>query len=194
MGGGGWGGGLEDVGVVLVDEVGGVAAADAVVVELGARAAGAGVAHLPEVVLHAALEDVVRGQVAQPQLARLLVGGGAAAAVGVALAVGGVEAVRGDAVDVGEEVPRPVDGLALEVVAEAPGAEHLEEGVVVRVLAHVLEVVVLAARADALLGVDGSLERGHRGGGVGLRGARGWVRRPVNTASQLIEPAPGRLA
>ena len=142
---------LEDVGVVLVDEVGGVASADAVVVQLGAGAARARVAHLPEVVLHAALEDVVLGEVAQPELAGLLVGGGAAAEVGVALAVGGVEAVRGDAIDVGEEVPRPVDGLALEVVAEAPGAEHLEEGVVVGVLAHVLEVIVLAAGADALL-------------------------------------------
>ena len=194
MGGGGWGGGLEDVGVVLVDEVGGVAAADAVVVELGARAAGAGVAHLPEVVLHAALEDVVRGQVAQPQLARLLVGGGAAAAVGVALAVGGVEAVRGDLPHFGDEFPGPVDGFLLEIIAEGPVAEHLEERVVIGVQTHVFEVIVLAARADALLGVDGSLERGHRGGWVGLRGARGWVRRPVNTASQLIEPAPGRLA
>jgi hypothetical protein len=62
--------------------VGGVAAADAVVVELGAGAAGAGVAHLPEVVLHAALEHVVLGQVAQPELAGLLVGGGAAAVEG----------------------------------------------------------------------------------------------------------------
>src|SRR5262249_38006490 len=38
-------------------------------------------------------------------------------------------------------------------IAEAPVAEHLEEGLVVGVLAHVVEVVVLAAGADALLRV-----------------------------------------
>ena len=48
------------------------------------------------------------------------------------------------------------DGLALEVVAEGPVAEHLEEGVVVGVAPHLLEVVVLARDADALLGVGGA--------------------------------------
>ncbi len=38
----------------------------------------------------------------------------------------------------------------LEVVAEGPVAKHLEEGVVVHVLAHVVQVVVLASRPDAL--------------------------------------------
>ena len=41
----------------------------------------------------------------------------------------------------------------LEVIAEAPVAEHLEERVVVGVFAHIVEVVVFAAGADALLGV-----------------------------------------
>ena len=45
------------------------------------------------------------------------------------------------------------DRFLLEVIAERPVAEHLEEGVVVGVLADVVEVVVLAAGADALLRV-----------------------------------------
>jgi hypothetical protein len=45
------------------------------------------------------------------------------------------------------------DGFLLEVVAEGPVAEHLEERVVIGVEADVVEVVVLAAGADALLGV-----------------------------------------
>eukprot|EP00966_Prymnesium_polylepis_P272236 6289816-Prymnesium_polylepis.1 len=60
--------------------------------------------------------------------------------------------------DMGLMLTRPVDGLFLEVVAKAPAAEHLEKGVVVRVHAHVLEVVVLAAGADALLGVGRALQ------------------------------------
>jgi hypothetical protein len=71
----------------------------------------------------------------------------------VAPEVGGVEAVGGRAPDLGQQLPGPVDGLLLEVVAERPVAQHLEEGVVVGVLADVLEVVVLAAGADALLAV-----------------------------------------
>ena len=51
------------------------------------------------------------------------------------------------------------DRFLLEVVAEAPVAEHLEEGVVVGVLADVVEVVVLAAGADALLRVRRPLVR-----------------------------------
>lgn len=50
----------------------------------------------------------------------------------------------------GQQLPRPSDRLALEVVAKGPVAKHLKEGVVVVVLAHIVQIVVLAARADAL--------------------------------------------
>ena len=49
------------------------------------------------------------------------------------------------------ELPREGDRVALEVVAEGEVAEHLEEGVVPRGVAHLLEIVVLAAGAHALL-------------------------------------------
>ena len=51
----------------------------------------------------------------------------------------------------GVELPRPRDRLGLEVVAEAEVAEHLEEREVAVGAADVVEVVVLAAGADALL-------------------------------------------
>ena len=57
---------------------------------------------------------------------------------------------------INEKLPRPGDGLALEVVAETPVAEHLEKRVVVGVQTHVVEIVVLAARAHALLRVGGA--------------------------------------
>jgi hypothetical protein len=50
-----------------------------------------------------------------------------------------------------KEVPREMDGLGLEVVAEREVAEHLEEGVVASGVPHVLEVIVLATHAEALL-------------------------------------------
>ena len=55
---------------------------------------------------------------------------------------------------VGEEFPGPVDGFALEVVAEAEVAEHLEEGVVVGGAADVVDV----AGAEAFLAGGGAGE------------------------------------
>ena len=51
----------------------------------------------------------------------------------------------------GDEVPGELDGAVLEVVAEREVAEHLEEGVVARGVADIVEVVVLAAGAHAFL-------------------------------------------
>ena len=70
--------------------------------------------------------------------------------------VGRRQPVRRDAEVAGQELPRPVDRLALEVVAEAPVAEHLEERVVARRPADLLEVVVLAGDPQAALVVDGA--------------------------------------
>src|SRR5690606_4647928 len=58
-----------------------------------------------------------------------------------------------------QEFPGVVNGLALEVIAEAEIPQHLEEGVVPSGIAHILEVVVLAAGAHAAL----------RTGGAGIR-------------------------
>ena len=58
-----------------------------------------------------------------------------------------------------DEVPAPRDGRLLEVVAEAEVAEHLEEHEVTLRAADVVEVVVLAAGAGALLRADGPLVR-----------------------------------
>ena len=85
------------------------------------------------------------------------------------------EALRVDAVALREQLPREGDRVGLEVVAEREVAEHLEERVVARRVADVVEVVVLAAGAHAL-----------------LRGGRARVRRlapPVNTSLNWFIPA-----
>ncbi len=69
------------------------------------------------------------------------------------------QSLERDAVLLGQQLDGPVDGLALEVVAKAPVAEHLEERVVARRPAHFLEVVVLARHAQAALVVDSALVR-----------------------------------
>ena len=129
-------------------------------VDLGAGAAGAGVAHHPEVVLLVAVDDVDVGIEADaaeffgPDVPGFLV-----ALSGVALAGlvdGGEDACRRELPALDDEFPGPGDGLLFEIVAEGPVAQHFKERVVVGVQAHVFQVVVLAAGADALLGVGGT--------------------------------------
>ena len=130
----------------------------AVVVEdFGAGAARAGVAHHPEVVGGVARALVVAD--ADDALGRHadLLGPDVVGLVVLGID-GDPELVLGQAVDVGQQFPGVLDGVALEVVAEAEVAQHLEEGVVARGVADVLEVVVLAAGAHAFL----------RGGGAGV--------------------------
>ena len=124
------------------------------VVDLGAGPAGAGLAHGPEVVLRPELEDPVGRDVGGPEAVRL----GVARDRTLALEDRDLQAVRGEAQLAGEEVPAELDRLLLEVVPEGEVAEHLEEGVVAGGHPHVLEVVVLAPGAHALL----------RGGGAGV--------------------------
>ena len=100
---------------------------------------------LPEVVLLAEAEDTLRcnADLLVPDLECLVI-------VNVD---GRIQAIRvnADPLRTGQEFPAPVNGLALEVVAEGEVAQHLEEGVVARGAAHVFEVVVLAGHAQALL-------------------------------------------
>ena len=52
------------------------------------------------------------------------------------------------------QFPGPFDRFLLEVIAEAPVAEHFEKRVVIGVEPDVFEVVMLAAGANAFLRVD----------------------------------------
>jgi hypothetical protein len=116
----------------------------AVVVELAARAARAGRAGLPEVVLAAEADDALGGYaLAEPELARLIVAGHLVVAgedrdphlVGVHLP------------RAADERPRELDRAGLEVIAEREVAHHLEEGEMPRGLADLVDV----GRAEALL-------------------------------------------
>ena len=62
--------------------------------------------------------------------------------------------------DLGDELPAVGDRQLLEVVAEAEVAEHLEEHEVALGAPDVVEVVVLAAGADALLRADRAVNGG----------------------------------
>ena len=56
----------------------------------------------------------------------------------------------------GEEFPRILNRITLEIIAEAEVAQHLEESVMARGVADVFQVVVLAAGSDATLRTGGA--------------------------------------
>ena len=158
-----------------------------IVMDLRARSARTGLAHLPEIVLFVEAEDAVLGHAGDflPQLFGVV----------VFAEDGDVELVLGQAVILGDQVPGELDGFGFEIVAEGEIAQHLEEGVVAAGVADVLEVVMLAAGADAFLRGGGArivalfepeedvLELVHAGVGEQQRGVvRGHQRRAAHDA------------
>jgi hypothetical protein len=132
--------------------------------DLGVGPAGAGLAGgAPPVVLLREEEDVVlRDALGLPELGGLGVLGG----IGVASEGGDSQLLGRDVQDLLQELVAPGDGLLLEVVAQRPVPEHLEE----RQVAGVPDLVDVA-RPDALLEVGEALpgrvllaqEIGHEG-------------------------------
>ena len=142
----------------------------AVIVDLGAGAAGTG-AVLPEVILLAEAEDAVLrdADLLVPDVEGLV----------IVLIDGGIEAVLLQAHHLGQELPGPGDGFLLEVITEGEVAQHLEEGAVAVGVADVVDV----AGADALLaGADPvtgglllALEPGLHGSHTGVDEEQGLV-------------------
>ena len=118
-------------------------------VDFRARTAGTCIAHFPEVVMLVTVDDVVLRQELFPVGSGLVVA--AQAFFGAAFEDGSVEIFGIDFQHVHQVFPGPGDGFLLEVVAERPVAQHLEHGVVIRVVSHFFQVVVLSADAQALL-------------------------------------------
>jgi len=119
-----------------------------IVQNFAARTAGAGVAHRPEVVLFAEADDPVgrHAHFRAPQRRGFV----------VVAEHGDPQLGRVELVDFGQQLPAEADGIALEVVAEAEIAQHFEERVMARGASDVLEVVVFARHAQALLAGGGA--------------------------------------
>ena len=117
------------------------------VVDLRAAAARARLAHRPEVVARAELVDAVGRHETLPARVRLIV----SRDPGLALEDRREQPIRRQLPLLRQQLPRVGDRVLLEVVAEGEVAQHLEERVVAERGADVVEVVVLAADAHALL-------------------------------------------
>ncbi len=138
----------------------GVARRSQIDVEFRAGAARPGLAHHPEIVFLVAHDDMDfwveprPRKLLRPEIVGFLVKSRRVA--GARLVNRGVEAVHRKFPNFRDEFPRPGDRLFFEIIAKTPIPQHLEESVVVGVQPDILEVIVLAARANAFLRVGGS--------------------------------------
>src|SRR5579862_4982967 len=117
---------------------------------LAAWTARSGIAHLPEVVLGAEFVNaLLRYTPSKPQVVSLGVALHAVLPLenrDVELFFRKVEPLRRS-----DQLPGVRDGIFLEVIAKGKIPQHLEEGVMAIGEADILEIVVLAASAHALL-------------------------------------------
>ena len=110
--------------------------------DLGAGTARPRLTHLPEVLLVEPLDALDReADGVVPDRFGVVVG----------RVHGDPQPVRVEPGHFGEQLPRPRDRFGLEVVAEAPVAEHLEEGEMSPRAPQLVDVVVLAGQPHALL-------------------------------------------
>ncbi len=133
-----------------------------VVEDFAAGAAGAGVAHGPEIVFQAGDGDDAVGWniLVEPNLPGVFINAKDCAWSHLrATENGDIQFVFGNVEPLGrsDQLPRIGDGFLLEVIAEGEIAHHLEESMVALGEADVFEVVVFAAGADAFLGGGGLL-------------------------------------
>ena len=136
--------------------------------DLTARSARTRVPHFPEVVLLAQTDDLFRGHMLLPDLEGLV----------VVQIDGHPEMFLGQPHFFGQEFPGVSDGFFLEIRPETEVPQHLEEGVVPGGLAHVVQIVVLAARPYAFLA----------GGGAGRRG----ILDPDENVLELVHAGVGK--
>ena len=110
----------------------------AVIVNLGAGAAGAG-AVLPEVICLAEAVNALRcnADFIPPDIKGLV----------ILLIDRGIEAIRLKSHNFGQKLPAPADGFVLKVIAEREISEHLKKGAVARGLTDIVDIT----RADTLL-------------------------------------------
>ena len=128
--------------------------------KFGAGSTRTGLAHHPEVVLHVSVNDLQIGiatdgaEKPSPEIPSFLVEKAGIAFFG--RIDRSVETLRRKSPADDDQFPCPLDGFFLKVIAEGPVPQHFEEGVVVGVIADILEVIVLTTGTDAFLGVGGA--------------------------------------
>ncbi len=110
---------------------------------LGTGPAGASIAHGPEIVRGCDADDALLGQAGNlaPQIKGLI----------IVMIDRDQQAVRIQAVFLGDQVPGQLDRAFLEIIAKGEITQHLKKRMVPRCIAYIIQIVMLTSRPDAFL-------------------------------------------
>ena len=108
-----------------------------------------GVAHFPEIIFFISVDDTVFRQVLFPIACSLVVA--LQSFGGTSFKYGGIQTVRIQLKYLNKVFPCPVDSLFLEIIAKRPVSQHLEHGVVVRIMSYLFKIIMLTAYAKTFL-------------------------------------------
>src|SRR5690606_41027195 len=124
-----------------------------IIEDLGARSAGAGVSHGPKVI-RGIRSTLVITDTDNPLCwhTNLFVPDGVSFIIRMVDGNPEFTCIDSQPLGRGQELPRKVNGIPLEIVTETEIPQHFEECMVTRCVTNVFQVIVLTASTDALLG------------------------------------------
>ena len=106
----------------------------------GARTTRAGIAHFPEIIFFVSVDNSILWQILFPQIESFLIAGYAIFCI--AFENSCIQPVGRNAQFLHKKLPRPINGIFLEIVTKRPVSQHLEHGVVIGIVTNFLKVVV----------------------------------------------------
>mmetsp|Transcript_16885 Transcript_16885/g.34892 ORF Transcript_16885/g.34892 Transcript_16885/m.34892 type:complete len:230 (+) Transcript_16885:2611-3300(+) len=113
--------------------------------------------HFPKVILGIKGQHTRFRQVLQPQLSCFFV----RRSLFISGKVGGIQSFLIEFEFFRQTFPRHFNGALLEVIAKGPIAQHFKKGMMIDILAHIIQIIVFATGANAFLRVDGTFQFGH---------------------------------
>ena len=124
----------------------------------GARATGAGVAHFPEIILFIAMQNPLGRKMFHPNVFGFFIQG--QVVISASFKNSGIHAVGRYPHFIVQKFPGPINCLLLEIIAKRPVAQHLEHGMMVRIVANFLQIVMLARHAQTFLCIGNTYRLG----------------------------------
>ena len=118
---------------------------------LATGTARTGIAHFPKIIFFISGNNMIVGKYLLPIGSCLVIGGDSIFSRTFKNA--GIQTVCIELKPVTQQLPRPGNGLFLEIIPETPVTKHLEHGVVVSVVSHFFKIVMFAAHPKTFLSI-----------------------------------------
>jgi hypothetical protein len=120
--------------------------------------------YLPKIILGIATNHPIFWQIPQPIILRLLIR--LQSQLLITLKVSCIQSLRINPINLGQQLPRILNRLLFKIITKTPTSQHFKKRMMVRIPPHIVQIIMLPPRPDALLRIHGSFPPSHgRGGG-----------------------------